>query len=86
MAELSELVEANACVNTNLRFSTGFSYGGAMSYELACARPDKIRAVAIISGAQLSGCDGGSKPVAYYGQHGTSDSVLNISMGRQIRE
>ena len=30
----------------------GFSYGGAMSYALACARPTVFRAVAVYSGAQ----------------------------------
>jgi poly(3-hydroxybutyrate) depolymerase len=84
--QMLKTVEADLCVNTDLRFSTGFSYGGAMSYALACARPDVIRAVAVISGAQLSGCSGGTKPVAFYGQHGTSDSVLNVSMGRQLRD
>jgi len=84
--QMVKTVEADLCVNTALRFSTGFSYGGAMSYSLACSRPDMIRAVAVISGAELSGCSGGTKSVAYYGQHGTSDSVLNISMGRQIRD
>ncbi|KAK4206650.1 Alpha/Beta hydrolase protein [Rhypophila decipiens] len=84
--KLVERIEADLCVDTSLRFSTGFSYGGAMSYALACARPKMIRAVAVISGAQLSGCSGGNDPVAYYGQHGTSDSVLNISMGRQLRD
>jgi len=84
--QLVKTVESDLCVNENLRFSTGFSFGGAMSFALACARPDKIRAVAVISGAQLSGCAGGTTPVAYYGQHGTSDSVLNVSMGRQIRD
>ncbi|KAK3197421.1 hypothetical protein GRF29_216g149505 [Pseudopithomyces chartarum] len=84
--QLSKLVEADLCINTDLRFSTGFSYGGAMSYALACARPDAIRAVAVISGAQLSGCSGGTKAVAYYGQHGTSDSVLNVSQGRALRD
>jgi poly(3-hydroxybutyrate) depolymerase len=84
--QLSQSIEADLCVNTNLRFATGFSYGGAMSNALACARPDKIRAVAVISGALLSGCDGGSQPVAYYGQHGTSDSVLNVAQGRQLRD
>jgi poly(3-hydroxybutyrate) depolymerase len=84
--QLSKLVEADLCINTDLRFSTGFSYGGAMSYALACARPDAIRAVAVISGAQLSGCAGGTKAVAYYGQHGTSDSVLNVSQGRALRD
>ncbi|KAK7943330.1 uncharacterized protein PG986_012443 [Apiospora aurea] len=36
--QLVKTVEADLCVDTNLRFSTGFSYGGAMSYALACAR------------------------------------------------
>lgn len=78
--------EADLCIDTSLRFSTGFSYGGGMSYNLACSRAEQIRAVAVISGAQLSGCSGGTKPVAYYGQHGTRDSVLNVSMGRQLRD
>ncbi|KAK0717707.1 Alpha/Beta hydrolase protein [Lasiosphaeria miniovina] len=84
--QLVKAVEADLCVDTRLRFSTGFSYGGAMSYALACARPKDIRAVAVISGSQLSGCTGGNDPVAYYGQHGTSDSVLNVSGGRQLRD
>ena len=79
-------VEADLCVNTNLRFSTGFSYGGAMSNALACARPKDIRAVSVISGALLSGCVGGTEPVAYYGQHGTVDQVLNVSQGRSLRD
>ncbi|KAK3385293.1 Alpha/Beta hydrolase protein [Podospora didyma] len=79
-------IEADLCVDTRLRFSTGFSYGGAMSYALACARPKDIRAVAVISGGVLSGCAGGNDPVAYYAQHGTSDSVLNVSGGRQMRD
>ena len=84
--KLVERIEADLCVDTNLRFSTGFSYGGAMSYALACARPKMIRAVAVLSGGQLSGCSGGNDPVAYYGQHGTSDSVLNVSGGRSMRD
>lgn len=84
--QLVKTVEADLCVNTDLRFATGFSYGGAMSYALACARPDMIRGIAVISGGLLSGCSGGTKPVAFYGQHGTRDSVLNVGMGRQLRD
>ncbi|KAH7631438.1 Alpha/Beta hydrolase protein [Sordaria sp. MPI-SDFR-AT-0083] len=79
-------VSDGLCIDTNLVFSTGFSYGGAMSYSLACSRPNKIRAVAVLSGSLLSGCAGGNDPVAYYAQHGTSDSVLNVSGGRQLRD
>lgn len=83
---LVETIENDLCVETSLRFSTGFSWGGGMSFALACARPQQIRAIAVISGGLLSGCQGGTQPVAYYGQHGTSDSVLNVQMGRQLRD
>ncbi|KAH8888071.1 alpha/beta-hydrolase [Thozetella sp. PMI_491] len=84
--QMVKAIEADLCVDTRLRFSTGFSYGGAMSFALACARPNIIRAVAVLSGGLLSGCTGGTDPVAYYGQHGTSDSVLNVSGGRSLRD
>jgi poly(3-hydroxybutyrate) depolymerase len=74
------------CVDTSLRFALGFSYGGGMSYSLACSRANVFRAVAVYSGAQLSGCSGGSQPIAYFGLHGISDNVLNISQGRSLRD
>jgi len=83
---LISLVESGLCVNPKLRFATGFSYGGGMSYSLACSRSNVFRAVAVIAGAQLSGCSGGTSPVPYLGIHGISDSVLNISQGRGLRD
>ncbi|WBB90304.1 cellulose binding domain-containing protein [Verrucosispora sp. WMMC514] len=79
-------IEGDLCVETTQRFALGFSYGGAMSYALACARPNIFRAVAVYGGAQLSGCSGGTQPVAYFGAHGIRDSVLNISNGRSLRD
>ncbi|WP_250213462.1 lectin [Acrocarpospora catenulata] len=79
-------IESNLCVDTSQRFAVGFSYGGAMSYALACARPNMFRAVAVYSGAQLSGCSGGTGPIAYLGAHGNSDGVLGISGGRSLRD
>ncbi|MGI5159081.1 lectin [Microbispora sp. CA-102843] len=79
-------IEAGLCVDTSQIFSSGFSYGGAMSYALACARPTVFRAVAVYSGANLSGCSGGTQPVAYIGLHGLRDNVLNISLGRSLRD
>ena len=84
--QMVSTIENALCVEQSLRFATGFSYGGAISYAWACARPDAVRAVSIISSAVLSGCSGGTGAVAYYGQHGTSDSVLAVSMGRQMRD
>ncbi|RSM46143.1 cellulose-binding protein [Actinoplanes sp. ATCC 53533] len=84
--DLTRLIEGDLCVDTSQLFALGWSYGGAMSYAVACARPTIFRAVAVISGANLSGCSGGTQPVAYLGIHGTHDSVLNISLGRSLRD
>jgi len=84
--DLIKLIEGDLCVDTTQVFSVGFSYGGSMSYELACARPTVFRAVAVYSGGVLSGCDGGTQPVAYLGIHGVSDGTLNISGGRSMRD
>ncbi|MFG3708752.1 RICIN domain-containing protein [Micromonospora sp. NPDC047670] len=79
-------IESDLCVNPRQRFALGFSWGGGMSYALACARATVFRAVAVISGAQISGCSGGTQPIAYFGLHGISDNVLNISQGRSLRD
>jgi poly(3-hydroxybutyrate) depolymerase len=79
-------IEAGLCVDTTQRFAGGFSYGGGMSYALACARATVFRAVAVYAGGQLSGCSGGTQPMAYIGLHGLRDPVLNISQGRSLRD
>ncbi|GIJ27326.1 hypothetical protein Vqi01_24880 [Micromonospora qiuiae] len=77
-------IESDLCVNTTQRFALGFSYGGAMSYALACARANVFRAVAVYGAPrELSGCSGGTQPIAYFGIHGISD---NIASGRSLRD
>ncbi|MGC4888858.1 ricin-type beta-trefoil lectin domain protein [Micromonospora sp. DT227] len=78
--------EAGLCVDTTQRYAMGFSYGGGMSYALACARANVFRAVAVYSGANLSGCNGGTQPIAYLGIHGLRDGTLPISAGRSLRD
>ncbi|WP_246096010.1 alpha/beta hydrolase family esterase [Streptomyces botrytidirepellens] len=71
-------VEGNLCVDTTRRFALGFSYGGAMSYSLACSRPNVFRAVAAYGApGQISGCSGGTGAVAYFAAHGVSDNIAN---------
>ena len=77
-------IENDLCVDTAQRFALGFSYGGAMSYALACARATTFRAVAAIAApGGISGCSGGTQPFAYMGIHGISD---NIGAGRGMRD
>ena len=84
--DMIRMIENDLCVDTTQLFAMGFSYGGGMSYAIACARATVFRAVVVYSGAQLSGCNGGTQPIAYFGIHGVSDSVLNISSGRSLRD
>jgi poly(3-hydroxybutyrate) depolymerase len=72
-------------VDTTRIFSMGFSYGGGMSYAIACARAKVFRAVAIYAGAQLSGCTGGTDPIAYIGFHSINDGTCNYSGGESLR-
>ncbi|WP_330274816.1 cellulose binding domain-containing protein [Lentzea sp. NBC_00516] len=84
--DLVSLLDNGLCVDTTQRFAGGFSYGGGMSYAVACARANVFRAVVAYSGAQLSGCDGGNQPIGYMGIHGVSDNVLGIGLGRGLRD
>jgi|GEM_PF-5890423 len=84
-AILSQL-KSELCVDQSRIFATGFSYGAGMSYAIACARANVFRGVALYAGAQLSGCSGGTTRIAYFAIHGLSDSVLNISSGRSLRD
>ena len=82
--DLLRRVEADLCVDTSRRFALGFSYGGAMSYSLACSRPNTFRAVAVYGApGQISGCSGGTGSVAYFAAHGVSDNIAN---GRSMRD
>ncbi|MGI5240619.1 ricin-type beta-trefoil lectin domain protein [Dactylosporangium sp. CA-139066] len=84
--DMVRMIENDLCVDTTQLFAMGFSYGGGMSYAVACARATVFRAVVVYSGAQLSGCSGGTQPIGYFGIHGVSDNVLNISSGRALRD
>lgn len=82
--DMVRVISNALCVDTTQLFSVGFSYGGAMSYSLACSRPTVFRAVAAIAApGAISGCSGGTQPVAYLGIHGIND---NIGSGRPLRD
>jgi poly(3-hydroxybutyrate) depolymerase len=74
--QLITQLESTICIDKARIFCEGFSMGGSMSYAMASAAPEIIRAVAVHSGGAMSGTTPGhSKPVAYFMTHGTQDSV-----------
>lgn len=85
--DLLKEVEADLCIDTTRVFANGFSYGGGMSKAIGCARADVFRAIAVYSGAEfLSGCDGGTMPIAFFGSHGLSDPTNGYDSGKAIRD
>ncbi len=79
-------VEAELCVDTSRIFATGWSWGAAMSYALACERAGVFRGVAIYSAGEVTSHAGCEQPIAYWAAHGVSDNVLGIDGGRAMRD
>lgn len=84
--EMLKLIKGDLCIDTTRIFAMGFSWGGGMSYAIACDRPKVFRAVAVYAGAVLSNCLDGTLPIAYLGIHGVSDGTCGISGGRSLRD
>ena len=62
---------------------SGFSYGGAMAWRVACARGDRYAGYLSIAGtlwnAEDEMCDGG--PVRLLHVHGLKDNVMDLPLG-----
>jgi poly(3-hydroxybutyrate) depolymerase len=86
MQDLLSAAQKDYCVDTQRAFAVGFSYGAMFSYAIGCELGGIFRAIAPMSGALLSGCNLSGKPVAMWGSHGTSDSLVPIASGRQARD
>ena len=84
--DMVKLIGDNYCVDTTHLFANGFSYGGGMSYAIACGRAKVFRGVAIYNGAVLSGCEGGADPIAYWQMAGLADTTCTVRQGEDMRD
>jgi len=77
-------VQGKYCVDNTRIFSTGFSYGGMMSFAVGCELSDVFRAIAPMAGSLYSdfNCKGTGPAIAMWGAHGTSDSVVPLEDGQ----
>jgi polyhydroxybutyrate depolymerase len=80
ISALLDHLEAAFCVDTTKVFSTGMSNGAQMSSLLACTMPNRIAAIAPVSGEEwLPPCTG--RPVPIIAFHGTADPILPYTGG-----
>lgn len=75
---------SNFCIDQKRIFSTGFSFGGMMSYAIGCNMANVFRAIAPMSGSFISGCDStdNKDPIAVWMAHGTNDDIVPLSTGK----
>ena len=79
-----ERLKSELCVDEARVFSTGFSFGGMMSFAVGCS--GLARAIAPMAGSGVSGCENGNTQVAMMGFHGDDDTVVSIDGGRRSRD
>jgi predicted esterase len=79
-------ISSDLCVDTSRVFTTGFSYGAAMSYKLACVRPDQFRAAIVYEPGPVSGNDPAecTKPIAFFQSHSVDDPILSYQTGLSV--
>ena len=79
-------LKSSLCIDESRIFSTGWSYGGMMSFAVGRELPTTFRAIAPVSGAFLTPhVDSGSATAAWIA-HGTGDTVVSHSSGSQARD
>lgn len=79
LSALIDTLVANYNIDQERVYSGGMSNGGFMSYDLACYLPNKITAVASVTGSMihphLNSCNPG-RPVPVIQIHGTADATV----------
>lgn len=82
VSDLIDKLSAEYSINTNKIYSTGFSNGGFMSYDLACFLSTRFAAIASVSGSMIAGHKSACNPqhpLPVMQIHGTSDYVVSYS-------
>ena len=82
ISNLIDTLSTQYAVNPNKIYSTGFSNGGFMSYDLACLLNTRFAAIASVSGSMVlahkNACNP-QHPTPVMQIHGTSDYVVSYS-------
>lgn len=76
VSDLIDRIAAQACIDLNRVYATGFSNGGYFSANLVCGLADRIAATFSVGGiSHPDGCQP-ARPVAMGAIHGTADEVV----------
>jgi poly(3-hydroxybutyrate) depolymerase len=79
-------LKSSLCIDESRIFSTGWSYGGMMSFAVGREMADTFRAIAPVSGALWTPYVDSNLPTAAWIAHGTSDNVVGHNSGMEARD
>jgi polyhydroxybutyrate depolymerase len=80
-----ESIDQSVCVDRTKVFTTGFSMGGYFTNNIACHRPNLVRAVAPHSGGmEIDAQCADPRPVLIL--HGTADPLISYDCGLDARD
>jgi poly(3-hydroxybutyrate) depolymerase len=81
--DMLDQVAGDLCVDESRVFTTGFSYGGAISYKLACARQEKFRGAVVYGTGPISGNNAAecTNPIPFLHVHGFDDGTFRYADG-----
>lgn len=79
-------LERRYCIDRRRIYATGFSNGAFFSQLLACAMPERIAAVAPVSGGALRTACEPTRPVPILIQHGSQDDLLAPELAHAARD
>jgi hypothetical protein len=84
---LLESISKDYCVDQSRLYSTGYSFGGMMSFTLACSRGAKLRGFAPMAGSfRGGGSTGCATAVPGWIAHATNDNLVSYSSGQAARD
>ena len=81
IAALIDRIESQDSIDGSRIFVTGFSFGAAMAYRVACALSSQITAVAPVSSALVFPYCHPTRAVSVFVMHGTEDAIFPIGGG-----
>ena len=86
LSALIDTLAAEFDVDPKRVYVTGLSKGAAMTYRLACERPNKITAIAPVAGGLSEGlmrscAEASRRPIPLLVMHGTADPIVPFDSG-----
>jgi polyhydroxybutyrate depolymerase len=79
--DLLDQLAPQLCYDSTRVFATGFSNGAFMASRLACLAPDRVRAIAVVSGLDYPQDKPCISPVPVLGIHGLADTTVPFGGG-----